>query len=78
MTWYNKAPRILEGLAARDPSNPDSQRDLIISLVALGGTVEERSYLERALNIALLLSDSGKMPPADEWMLDELRRMLAQ
>jgi hypothetical protein len=67
-----------ETLAGRDPGNVQWQRDLIVSLVKLGTTSGEKSYLQRALDLAVSLKNSGKLAPADEWMVDQLRSMVAQ
>jgi tetratricopeptide (TPR) repeat protein len=75
---YRKTLGIAETLAARDPANAEWQRDLIVSLVTLGKTSREKTYLVRALKIAVSLQEAGKLVPADEWMVDDLKKAVAQ
>ena len=74
LSSYRKALGIAETLATRDPNSAEWQRDLIVSLVKLGSASGERTYLIRALNIAVSLKEAGKLAPADEWMVDALSR----
>ena len=75
---YRKALVIGEILAARDPNNAEWQRDLIVSLANLGMASGERMYLNRALKIAVSLQEAGKLAPADGWMVDALKKAVAQ
>ena len=55
------------------------QSDLIVSSVKMSENepAEARRHLSRALEIARRLQSSGRLAPADAWMLDELARRLA-
>jgi hypothetical protein len=44
----------------------------------VGATSKEKGYLERALDLALSLKNSGKLKPEQERMLDDLRSLIAQ
>lgn len=75
---YRKALSIRETLAGHDPANADWQRDLIVSLVKVGKASKDRGYLQRALEIALSLKNSGKLAPGDDRMVDGIRSLLAK
>lgn len=75
---YRKALTIRETLTGRDPGNAEWQRDLILSLAKVGTTSGEKSYLKRALDLAVALKNSGKLAPADDSLVEELRRVLSQ
>jgi len=75
---YQKSLDIAEKQAARDPGNMGWQRDLIVSLAHFGTASGERSYLQRALDLALPLKKSGKLAPADVKLIDALQEALAQ
>ena len=66
---------ITERLATSDPSNADWQRDLIIGLASMNELTGDRSYAARALDVALRMRSLGILAPADEWMIEELRRL---
>jgi tetratricopeptide (TPR) repeat protein len=78
LSSYRNALSIVETLARRDPGNAQWQRDLILSLVKVGTTSGDKSYLQRALDLALALKNSDKLAPADDSMVEELRSMLSQ
>jgi tetratricopeptide (TPR) repeat protein len=67
-------------LAARDPSNTEWQRDLIVSNVKLAEIAEEASTAERhyqaTLEIAVALRDSGRLAPVDGWLVGKLEARL--
>ena len=66
---------IRERLAAADPANADWQRDLIVSCVKLAEAGDDpRGRYGCALEIAQTLSDTGRLQPADEWMVEELEK----
>jgi hypothetical protein len=70
---------IREKLATADPGNAQWQRDLIASNVKLAETGDRpRKRLARALKIARALSDSGRLAPADQWMIDDLKKRVAE
>jgi hypothetical protein len=75
---FGKDLGIAEALAARDPNNAEWQRDLIVSLIRLGTASHDKTYLNRALNIGLSLKEAGKLAPADERIVDFLRKAVAQ
>jgi hypothetical protein len=78
---YSDSLAIAERLAAADPGNAGWQRDLIVSYKKIADCSppeERRDHLSRALEIAQALRASGRLAPADEWMLDDLARLIAQ
>jgi hypothetical protein len=78
LAFYRKTLVISETLAGRDPGNVQWQRDLIVSLIKVSTMSGEKSYLQRALNLALTLKNSGRLAPVDDWMIDDLRKMIAK
>ncbi len=77
---YRESFAIRERLAKSDPDNVDWQCDLIISYKKIADCVpsERSTYLSRALDIARKLDTSGRLAPADKWMLDDLARLIAE
>jgi tetratricopeptide (TPR) repeat protein len=76
---YEKDLAIRERLAAAEPERADYQRDLIVSLVKLsetGAGSDATEALTRALTIVEKLAASGRLTPADGWILDDLRKRL--
>jgi tetratricopeptide (TPR) repeat protein len=69
---------IADRLARADPGNAAWQRDLIISNVKLSAVTGDKSYLEKAFAVALDMQRRNSLAPRDAWMIDELRRLLAQ
>ena len=63
LSSYRKDLGIAETLAARDANNAQWQRNLIVSLVKVGAASGEKTYLIRALNIAVSLKEAGKLAP---------------
>jgi tetratricopeptide (TPR) repeat protein len=74
---FEESLKIRERLAASSPSSADAQRDLIVSHVKLGGLPEGESHWSEALRIALELQSQGRLAPQDAWMVDELRKRVA-
>jgi tetratricopeptide (TPR) repeat protein len=72
---YRKDLAIADTLAARDPNNAEWQRDLIVSLAKMGKVSQDKSYFKRALDVAESLQKSGRLAPADTWMVVELRKL---
>ena len=65
--------------AAAEPDRADYQRDLVVSLVRLSEIetrVNASNALSRALRIVEDLAASGRLAPADAWIMDELRKRL--
>ncbi len=75
---YRKVLSLAESWAARDPNNAEWQRDLIVSLVKTGTVKANKAYFKRALDIAASLLKSGKLGPADAWMIDTLKQVASQ
>jgi predicted negative regulator of RcsB-dependent stress response len=77
---YRAGLGIAERLAGSDAGNAEWQRDIIISYkkIADCGPSERRVYLSRALDIAKALYTSGRLAPADKWMLADLARLIAE
>ena len=73
---YRTSLALIEPLAARDPGNAEWQRDLIVSLVKLGGASGEHAHWARALAIAEALRARGALAPGDAWMIDDLQQKL--
>ena len=65
-------------LAASDPSNAQLQRDLVVLLVRLGEAAPElaKEHLTRALAIVTSLAETGRLPPRDAWMIEDLQNRL--
>jgi len=75
---YQATLDIAEKLAAADPGNAGWQRDLITSNVKLADTGDQPAKrLARALEIAQALRDTGRLNPADYWMIDNLKKRIA-
>jgi tetratricopeptide (TPR) repeat protein len=76
---YRAGLAIAEALSRRDPANTQWQRDLIVSCVKLSevSPAEARASLERALDIARRLHETGRLKPVDAWMVDGLAQRLA-
>lgn len=80
---YTESQQIFERLAAADPGNAAWQRDLIVSHAKLaqlftgmnGHAAEAGEHWSEALKIARALADSGRLAPADAWMVGELERL---
>jgi hypothetical protein len=75
LTAYRKDLAISEVLAARDPTNADWQRDLIVSLVRLCKVTGEKAYASRALDLALNMQQRGTLAARDAGMVEELKRL---
>ena len=75
---YETGLAIAIELVDRDPGNVEWQRDLIVSNVLLAevGSRPADRYRE-ALTVARELSASGRLVPADMWMIDDLEERLA-
>jgi len=87
VTWPKTAvflPRklaIAERLAKSDPGNALWQHDLIVSCKKIADCSppgEKRANLSRALEIAQTLHTSGRLAPADKWMLGVLAKLIAE
>jgi phage tail protein X len=81
---YGEGKGIAERLAGADPGNADWQRGLIVSNVKLAEVATAQDQQGRAaecyraaLAIARALTDAGRLPPSDAWMVDDLERRLA-
>jgi tetratricopeptide (TPR) repeat protein len=78
---YQDGLAITERLAQSDPGNAEWQRDLIISYKKIADCsppAQRRTNLKRALGVAQALQASGRLAPADQWMLAELARPIAE
>ena len=80
LTSYRASLVIAERLAASDVGNAEWQRDRIISYkkIADCAPAERRANLSRALDIVRALDASGRLEPADKWMLDDLARLISE
>jgi tetratricopeptide (TPR) repeat protein len=69
---------IAETLARRDPANTVWQRDLVTSLCKMAKVQpsEAQLHLSRALDITRDLHSTGRIAPADTWMIDDLTQRL--
>ncbi len=77
LTAYSASLGIAEQLIVADPSNMEWQRDLIISNVKLAELDNEpAARYGAALEVAKSMKASGILNPADEWMLDALKKRL--
>jgi len=76
---YQGALEIAERLAKAEPDRADYQRDLVVSLerIATAAAPPSRPPLERALAILLALEAEGRLAPADQPMIEDLRQRLA-
>ena len=74
---YDRSLKIAEALAARDPANTEWQRDLIVSYVKLSEVSGDKTYVQRALEIAEDMQQRGVLAPRDAWLIDELKRRAA-
>lgn len=78
---YTQSLEIRKRLATDDPGNADLARDRIVSNVKLAQLATTASmalpYYAAALAIAEDLARSGRLAPADAWMIDDLRARLA-
>jgi tetratricopeptide (TPR) repeat protein len=70
---------IAERLAREEPDRVNLQQALVTSLVWLseGDGQDAAAHLQRALSIVESLEESGRLAPADKWMINELRKRLA-
>ncbi|MGQ0445085.1 MAG: tetratricopeptide repeat protein [Beijerinckiaceae bacterium] len=78
---YSDSLAIRGKLAKADPGNAGWQRDLIVSyknIADCSGPKERRAHLSRALEVAGALHASGRLAPADEWMLGALAKLIAE
>ena len=82
---YRASMAIRERLAEADAGNAGWQRDLIVSNVKLAQIAQEKASVEvatnhyvEALRIAEMLEEQGRLAPADAWMVEELRRLIAE
>ena len=75
---FMKSVAIDECLVQAEPQRADFQLDLSISLDKLAkvDNTGASAHLQRALEIVLALHDSGRLNPADEWMIPDLKRQL--
>ncbi len=72
---------IADRLAKSDPGNAEWQRDLVISykkIADCSAPKEKQANLSRALQIAQTLHASGRLRPADEWILDALAKLIVE
>ena len=76
--YFEQSLAIDQRLAAADPSSASLQRDLIISLVKLQEVTGDRSYAQRALDVARGMQARGQSAPRDAWMIPELQRRAGQ
>jgi tetratricopeptide (TPR) repeat protein len=75
---FQDSLNIRERLSRSDPGNAAWQRDLIVSNVKLSEVTGDKSYLEKALAVVLDMQRRNSLAPRDVWIIDELRRRLAQ
>ena len=74
---FRKSLAIREALVGRDPANTEWQRDLIVSYVKLSEVSGDKTYVQRALEIAEDMQQRGVLAPRDAWLIDELKRRAA-
>jgi tetratricopeptide (TPR) repeat protein len=77
---FAKALAIREKLAQAEPDRADYQRDLIVSYVKHAeqdSSTAGQAWLQRALSIAEAMQAGSRLAPADEWMIDDLKRRIA-
>lgn len=72
---YLKALRIMEALLARDPGNPQRQRDLIVCNVKVSQATGDKTFVDKALSLALDMQRRGVLAATDAWMVDELKKL---
>lgn len=67
-------------LAAAEPGRADYQVDLVTSLVKTGGATEppNRDLWRQALLILTTLQEEGRLSPAEQWKIHDLRRRLGE
>lgn len=76
------AARFEESLALRrklahdNPMSAQAQRDVVISLVKLGKTTQDRKLLREALDQAQRLARSGLLALTDGGMVDAITRLI--
>jgi tetratricopeptide (TPR) repeat protein len=75
---YRQGLAIAEALVARDPANAQWQRDLIVCHVKNAEASSDKANLSHALGIAEAMQAKGILAPVDDWMIDELKRRLAE
>src|SRR5262249_54156821 len=74
---FEASLKIDQRLAAENPANTDAQRDLIVVHAKLGKLPGGESHWNEALKIALELQRQGRLDPTDTWMIDDLRKHVA-
>jgi tetratricopeptide (TPR) repeat protein len=75
---YESSLKINEGLAASNPESAEAQRDLIEDHTRLAELPGGEGHWKEALRIALALQSQGRLSPADEEMLADLRERVAE
>jgi len=75
---YQRSMDVADLLAASDPANVGWQRDLVASLVRLAEVAPQsaKEHLARALAIVTSLAETGRLPPRDAWMIEDLQNRL--
>ncbi|MGF1606036.1 MAG: hypothetical protein ACFB22_06820 [Rhodothalassiaceae bacterium] len=74
---YEAGLEIATRLAAANPGSAAAQRDLIVSFAKLGAIAPGAGWWAKGLAVAERLAADGRLAPADQWMLAELREKAA-
>ena len=74
---FETGHQISQRLADFNPGNIEAQRDLIVSCAKLGEVSPGQGWWARGLAVCERLAMEGRLPPADGWMLEDLRRRSA-
>ncbi|AEJ03239.1 tetratricopeptide TPR_2 [Nitrosomonas sp. Is79A3] len=75
---FQNSLAIRERLAQSDPGNAEWQRDLIVSYVKLSEVTGDKTYMTKALHVALGMQKRKILAPRDAWMIEELQKRAEQ
>ena len=75
---YQDGLIIRKRLAESDSRNTEWQRDLIVSYDKLSKVTNDKSYVDQALTMTLDMQRRGVLVPGDAWMIEYLKKRLAQ
>ena len=75
---YQDGLLIRKRLAESDSRNTQWQRDLIVSYDKLSKVTNDKSYVDQALTMTLDMQRRGVLVPGDAWMIEYLKKRLAQ
>ncbi len=75
---YRDGLAIREAMVKHDGANAGWKRDLLVMLAKIAGVSDDRRYAERGLEAANALEKAGLLEQRDRWILEALKKRLAQ